>query len=412
MISVAKSTSKFKVGDRVRAIGCGLDGNSATIGLTGTVIEIIRDSGSPYDITVEFDETFPGGHNGTGPVTGRDDHCYHGQASQLELIEETAKVSFEAEGEEEKIPDDIIEEKTPSKGFSVSKRVSLPIRKGKVSFVPDSEEFLDQRPLLEKISLAINMKMPVLLIGETGTGKTSLVRYLASKTNNGFRRVNHNGGTTVDEIQGKILVKADVGTYWVDGVLIDAMRQGHWYLADEINASSAEINFLYHSLLDDDGYVVLLENNGEVVRPHPDFRFFGGMNPTDTYAGTKELNKALMSRFAVFKVDYPSPKTELEILTSRTQIPAEIAKRLVVFAAEMRANHAKQKVDYAPSTRDLLMWAHLMTKMKKFIPAAEIAILNKVGVDDLGVTQDMLGMHFKSIDEGKVKTDAFDEFSK
>ena len=163
-----------------------------------------------------------------------------------------------------------------------------------------------------------------------------LLRYLAAKTQNGFRRVNHNGATTVDDIVGKILINRE-GTYWVDGALVDAMRHGYWYLADEINASSAEINFVYHSLLDDDSYLVLTEHNGEIVRPHPDFRFFAAMNPSTDYVGTKELNRALLSRFAVLRMDFPPPEVEALILRTRAGIPKAIGEAMVAFAAKDRA---------------------------------------------------------------------------
>lgn len=287
--------------------------------------------------------------------------------------------------------------------FKVTKRTSLPIRDLKDpdnQFVPHSNiDYIGQRRQLERVAYAINNKLPVLLIGETGTGKTALVRYLAAMTNNNFRRVNHNGGTTVEDLVGKILVSnTRGGTFWVDGVLIDAMRKGHWYLADEINAASAEINFVYHSLLDDDGFVVLVENDGEVVHPHENFRFFAAMNPATTYSGTKELNKALMSRFFVMKVDFPSIKDEEQILIKSGQ-DSKVAQAMVKFAVSVRGLHSKNEIEYVLSTRDLIMWSNAHKYFKMFIVSAEAAILNKVNEDDFNVVKDLLGTHFKSVDD-------------
>ncbi len=291
--------------------------------------------------------------------------------------------------------------------FKINKRIELEVSPEETGFVPVSHSFLaqkEEKKLLEGIALAVNNKMPILLIGETGSGKTSLIRYLASMTNNGFRRVNHNGGTSVEDVVGKILVNKE-GTYWIDGVLLDAMRKGHWYLADELNASSAEINFVYHSLLDDDGYIVVTENQGEIVKPHKNFRFFAAMNPSHDYSGSKELNKALMSRFTVFKVDFPSPGTETKILTERTGIPEEVAQNMVKFAADVRGTHTKGSISYVLSTRDLLMWAQVYNYYKKYIPSAEMTILNKVGIDDFETIKDSLAVHFKTLDEGKKKVE-------
>jgi len=268
--------------------------------------------------------------------------------------------------------------------------------------IPTSQSFENHKTLVEQVAIGIDRNIPVLLIGETGTGKTSLIRYLANKTNNSFRRVNHNGGTAVEDIIGKILVN-EKGTYWVDGVLVEAMRKGYWYLADEINATNAEINFLYHSLLDDDGFIVIPENHGEIVKPHPSFRFFASMNPSAEYAGTKELNKALMSRFMVLKADFPPPATEVKILTNRTGIDKERASKLVQFAGELRASYAMEKLNYVLSTRDLILWGDMFQIFKKYIPSAEISVLNKVDKEDFTMVKDLLNLHFKTIDDPKSK---------
>src|ERR1041384_2188688 len=169
----------------------------------------------------------------------------------------------------------------------VSKRVSLPKNDEKIdeNFVPKQVVFEDNKKTLEQVAVSISKQMPVLLIGETGTGKTSLVRHLAFETGNAFVRVNHNGGTTIEDIVGRWTIDGTGSTVWIDGILIESMKKGYWFLADEINAASAEINFIYHSLLDDDCRIILAEKGNEVVVPHKNFRFFGAMNPPTEYAG-------------------------------------------------------------------------------------------------------------------------------
>lgn len=287
--------------------------------------------------------------------------------------------------------------------FNISKNVSLAINAdGSSPFIPASKNYENNKKLLESLGIAINAKLPVLLIGETGTGKTSVIRYLASKTNNSFRRVNHNGGTSVEDLIGRTLVN-EKGTYWLDGVLTEAMRKGYWYLADEINASNADINFIYHSLLDDDGFIVLTENGGEIVKPHENFRFFGAMNPSADYVGVKELNKALMSRFIVVKTDFPNPAIEEKILIARTGIKADKAKAMIAFANEIRQNHQKEKINFVISTRELIAWSQLFQTFKKFIPSAEITILNKVNPDDFESVKDLLSLHFRTLDNPSAK---------
>jgi midasin (ATPase involved in ribosome maturation) len=288
------------------------------------------------------------------------------------------------------------------KFYKVSKRVAIPVNEEEVmdkNFIPKDIPFEDNKVPLEQTGISINHSVPVLLVGETGTGKTSLVRHLASKTKNAFVRVNHNGGTTIEDIIGRYLID-DKGTRWVDGILVEAMKKGYWYLADEINAASAEINFVYHSLLDDDARVLLAEKGNEVVVPHPNFRFFAGMNPPTEYAGTKELNKALLSRFAVVKIDFPAPKVEQKILVQRTGVPEQVAENMVKFAASIRNNHAKATTRFVLSTRDLIMWGQMYNVYKKYLPAAQMSILNKVGEDDVDAITDIANLSFKALDAG------------
>ncbi len=300
------------------------------------------------------------------------------------------------------------------KWFKVSKRVSLLMNKDKVdpAFVPKEIVFEDNKKILEQVAVALSYSRPVLLIGETGTGKTSLVRHLAFCTNNAFVRVNHNGGTTIEDIVGRWLLtptaNGTVKTEWVDGILIEAMKKGYWFLADEINAAGAEINFVYHSLLDDDGRVILAEKGNEVVIPHPNFRFIGAMNPPTEYAGTKELNKALMSRFMICKIDFPAPKIEQKILVSRAGVTEEVAERMVRFAGEVRTMYRKDDIHFILSTRDLLMWAEMFKVYKKYLPSAEMTVLNKISEDDIEAVKTLMALHFKAVDDSvKAPTGAF-----
>ena len=132
---------------------------------------------------------------------------------------------------------------------------------------------------MNTLAIAVRDNLPALLIGESGTGKTSAIRFLAHETKNGLRRVNLNGGTTADELVGRLLINNN-GTYWVDGVLTEAMRNGEWIVLDEIDAALPEVLFVLQSVLDDDGYLVLAEKDDkEIVHKHKDFRIFATCNP-------------------------------------------------------------------------------------------------------------------------------------
>lgn len=249
-----------------------------------------------------------------------------------------------------------------SKSRKVGK-LALPVRttnsKDEVQFVPTLMPYTDHGGLMASLAFALQENIPTLLIGETGVGKTSAIRHLAAKLNTPLRRVNVNGSMTAEDFVGQLLVN-DQGTYWKDGVLTEAMRNGWWIVIDEINAASAEILFALHSLLDDDRYIVLTDHpQREVVKAHPDFRLFATMNPPERYAGTKELNKALLSRFGmVLEVPIPPPSIEYgDISGAKTILGDAKTSQLMNFVQELRASYEKDELEVFVSSRDI---AHIV----------------------------------------------------
>lgn len=230
------------------------------------------------------------------------------------------------------------------------------------------------------IKYAVEQDLPVLIVGETGTGKTTIVKDIAEKSNQQWIRFNLTGETTVDEFLGKYVLE-DKQTKWEDGVLLNAMKNGHWLIVDEINVALPEILFVLHSLLDDEKAVMVANHNGEVVKPHKNFRFFGTMNPVDEYAGTKDLNKAFKSRFGmILEMSYPPAKTEAKILHEKTGIDKDLASRLVDVGISTRKAKKDNQVFYTCSTRDLLQWANLVDALG-VDDAFEVAVLNKANGD-------------------------------
>jgi len=237
-----------------------------------------------------------------------------------------------------------------------------------------------QARIKKHLEVAATHNYPALLIGETGTGKTSIIQDLAERNGKQWVRFNLTGDTTVDEFVGKYTLRAGE-TVWEDGILLQAMKNGHWLIVDEINVALPEILFALHSLLDDDKFVVVANHNGEVVRPHEDFRFFGTMNPVEEYAGTKELNKAFQSRFAmILHMEYPPKKEEIEIVRQHSGIDKLTIAKMVDVAAQIRTAKKKNEVFYTCSTRDLIHWAKLSSHIG-MEDAFTASVLNKAMTD-------------------------------
>lgn len=245
---------------------------------------------------------------------------------------------------------------------------------------------LGQKEAQDLLSVAVEQDLPTLLVGETGTGKTSLIRELADADKQTYTRFSITGETTVDDFVGKYILK-NGETVWQDGILLSAVKGGHYLVVDEINAALPEILFVLHSLLDDDKYVIVPQKDNSLIKPHKKFRFFATMNPVDEYAGTKELNKAFMSRFAmVIEVKYPPRSVEVEIITTRTPIAENMANKMVDVAIGVRRAKEADKVFYTFSTRDLIYWAKL-TPALGIHRAFNVAIKNKGNGDGQTIEQ-------------------------
>ena len=275
-------------------------------------------------------------------------------------------------------------------------KIEIPVNDGKSPYVPVKPgTFIDHGDIMKTLAIAVRDNLPTLLLGQSGTGKTAAIRYLANVTGNGLRRVNLNGGTTADELVGRQMIN-DHGTFWVDGILTECLRNGTWLVLDELNAALPEVLFVLQSVLDDDGYLVLTEKDDkEIVQKHKDFRLFATMNPPE-YAGTKELNKALLSRFAIcISTEFPPEKVELDIIENHLGAAiakSEMAIKLVGLANETRKAKEIGNADYAINTRDVLNCLRLAEFMEPF-EALSLAFSNKLDAVDAKALRAIAKLH-------------------
>jgi len=243
---------------------------------------------------------------------------------------------------------------------------------------------------LNVIDKSVSANMPVLLVGETGTGKTTIIREVAKKNKKELIRVNLNGQTGIEELVGKWLIEKGK-TVWNDGIMIKAMKEGQWIVFDEINAALPEVLFTLNSLLDDDRKVVMIEKQGEVIRPKESFRFFATMNPSDEYTGTKEMNKALLSRFgAVLNVEPLEEDQERDILINEFKAKDEYARILARISILLRDAKKKEEIFFFCSTRDLINTTTLMNMGIDLDVAILNGIVNKANADERKLIVDII----------------------
>lgn len=221
----------------------------------------------------------------------------------------------------------------------------------------------------------------VLLEGPAGTGKTTTIAYLAAMTNNPLIYVQLNGATGLDSLVGKWLVNKE-GTFWVDGPLTLAWKYGYWICLDELNMALPEITAVLHSMLDDRGILICDEKgtdtkDGNIVPKHPNARVFACINPTEDYAGTKEMNAALRDRFGMkLHVPYPAARKEVDIVLANKKVEIDndksstgittkdgVVTRMVKVANALRKMHKDNELIFQCSTRNLIEWASLCSDL-------------------------------------------------
>ncbi|CBX97255.1 hypothetical protein IAQ61_007332 [Plenodomus lingam] len=216
-----------------------------------------------------------------------------------------------------------------------------------------------QRNMNNLIRAASTRKYPVLIQGPTSSGKTSMIEYLAKRSGNKFVRINNHEHTDLQEYLGSYVSGADGKLVFQEGILVRALREGHWIVLDELNLAPTDVLEALNRLLDDNRELLIPETQ-EVVRPHDDFMLFATQNPAGLYGGRKVLSRAFRNRFLELHFDDIPVEELTEILHRRTMIPETWCKRIVKVYRELstlRQEHRIFEQKSFATLRDLFRWA-------------------------------------------------------
>lgn len=238
------------------------------------------------------------------------------------------------------------------------------------------------------IEASVKTNLPILLIGETGVGKTAAVADIAKTKKRELIRVSLNEQAGREDLIGKFGLENN-STVWQDGPIMDAVRNGKWVVLDELNSARPEVLFTLHSLLDDDRSVLLHENGSELVKAHKNFRIFATINPT-SYHGTKEMNSAFMSRFISVNIEPLDYSQEVDVVMEQVAITQNESKAYANVSYMLRQEHRKGEISYFCSTRDIIMAAKIGKQTGSKELGVLVAVFNKMDSDDLKyVTEQM-----------------------
>lgn len=224
---------------------------------------------------------------------------------------------------------------------------------------------------IEVFEHCYNNKLPVLLKGPTGTGKSRFVEFMAHKLEKQLITVACHEETSATDLIGRFLLKG-AETIWVDGPLTKAVREGSIIYLDEIAEARPDIIVAIHPLTDH-RRKLYIDKLGETVEAHPDFLLVVSFNP-GYQKGFKELKPSTKQRFVALSFNYPDEKAEVEILLNETTIDEASARKLVKIAQKIR-NLTELGLAETVSTRLLVDAAKLIAgKLPKRL-AVEVAIL-------------------------------------
>ena len=200
-------------------------------------------------------------------------------------------------------------------------------------------------------------RLPVMVKGPTGCGKSRFIEYMAWKLNKPLITVACNEDMTASDLVGRYLLDAN-GTRWLDGPLTTAARIGAICYLDEIVEARQDTTVVIHPLTDH-RRTLPLDKKGELIEAHPDFQLVISYNP-GYQSLMKELKQSTKQRFAAFDFDYPEAKVEAEILSKEVGIEVGLAGQLVKIAQAAR-NLKGHGLDEGISTR-LLVYAATLIK--------------------------------------------------
>ncbi len=230
---------------------------------------------------------------------------------------------------------------------------------------------------VDKYQAAYDVRMPVMLKGPTGCGKSRFVEYMAWKLGKPLITVACNEDMTASDLVGRFLLDIN-GTKWQDGPLTVAARIGAICYLDEVVEARQDTTVVIHPLTDHRRELPL-EKKGELVKAHPDFQIVISYNP-GYQSMMKDLKQSTKQRFGAMSFDYPESGVEKEIIAHEAGIDEATAEKLVQVAQRSR-NLKGHGLDEGMSTRLLIYAGQLIGKGIPPAKACQMALVEPLTDD-------------------------------
>lgn len=211
---------------------------------------------------------------------------------------------------------------------------------------------------VELYTAAYNARMPMMLKGPTGCGKSRFVEYMAYQLGRPLITVACNEDMTASDLVGRFLLDRD-GTKWQDGPLTTAARIGAICYLDEVVEARQDTTVVIHPLTDH-RRTLPLDKKGELIEAHPEFQLVISYNP-GYQSLMKDLKQSTKQRFGALDFDYPADDKEVKIVSKESGVDKTTAEKLVQIAHRAR-NLKGHGLDEGISTRLLVYAGQLISK--------------------------------------------------
>ena len=231
---------------------------------------------------------------------------------------------------------------------------------------------------------AAQLKLPVLLKGPTGCGKSRFVRYMAERLGRPLITVACQEDLAAADLTGRFLLEGGE-TVWRDGPLTRAVREGAICYLDEVVEARADVMTVIHPLTDDRRELPL-DRLGESLHAPDGFLIVVSYNP-GYQSVTRELKESTRQRFVSLSFDYPSPEVEAEIVSAESGCPSAVSEQLVRIGRASR-NLKSHGLKEGASTRLLIYAASLVGAGLPLKAACEATLVGSL-TDDPEMTRSL-----------------------
>lgn len=258
------------------------------------------------------------------------------------------------------------------------------VQKSKGADAPFYLPHADER---EIFTAAHDNKMPLLLKGPTGCGKTRFVMHMAAQLGRPLYTVACHDDLSAADLIGRYLLKGGE-TEWVDGPLTRAVREGAICYLDEVVEARKDVTVVLHPLTDD-RRILPIERTGEVLEAGPEFMLVASYNPG--YQNIlKTLKPSTRQRFLAIEFDFPPAEREIDIVAAESGLDKVKVAPLVRLAGKLRTLKG-QDLEEGVSTRLLVYCATLIQTGMPIERAVQTALIEPLS-DDADIKQGLLDL--------------------